>query len=485
MKKRFLGLLLCLCMVVPMMPVTASAAATKINVSEASYYDDSGDLEGLEIDFGWDTASASSRLTVMTKKLRSAGEAGTNKSYGDFTDFGYYGKSFKNWNAVLDNSSKFGILYYTDEHKISMGKTNTLTVEFDEGDIPLDVNKTYYLYLWTYYAGHYYPDNLFMVLKVKDGKLQYAPATGRNSYGSFTTLWEQEKAPAVTPSKPVTTPSKPVTPSKPTVTSAINVKVENKDVAWTDAVPFIKDGRTLGPLRPIADALGLSVVWNAEAQQAGFSNGKTTVVFELNSKEYVVFYDEDLNEADVVKMDISAISVNGRTYAPAKYLAQAFGYNVGWNGNTSTVTISKGKVETVIPEKKPAAPAGPVVTDAFPPADVTKQPNWYGSCKPVQTLTNAGLVAAYNNIQSYFAQHDRTEPTLIRSYEIEDELSARVSALNDYADYVDSYGENSPHTQRIANSKGYKNAMASDLAPLMTITRFYVVEPLAKDYFGY
>jgi len=475
MKKRFLGLLLCLCMVVPMMPVTASAAATKIDVSEASYYDDSGDLEGLEIDFGWDTASASSRLTVMTKKLRSAGEAGTNKSYGDFTDFGYYGRSFKNWNAVLDNSSKFGILYYTDEHKISMSKTNTLTVEFDEGDIPLDVNKTYYLYLWTYYAGHYYPDNLFMVLKVKDGKLQYAPATGRNSYGSFTTLWEQEKAPAVTPSKPVTTPNKPVTPSKPTVTSAINVKVENKDVAWTDAVPFIKDGRTLVPLRPIADALGLSVVWNAEAQQAGFSDGKTTVVFELNSKEYVVFYDEYLNKADVVKMDTSAISVNGRTYAPAKYLAQAFGYNVGWNGNTNTVTISKGKVETVIPETKPAATN--VKTDPLPPTDISKQADWYLKLTPAYQMTNAQLVKETENMRNYLNSHAKTDSTQTRLYDLQGELTTRVGALDSYATYAKAFGKAKADAD-YKNDKGLQRAMASDIVPLMDSVS-------NRAYFGY
>ena len=128
MKKRMLGLLMCLCMVVTMMPVTASAAATNINVTNVDYYEDSGDVESLKIKFGWDTASATSRLTVMTKKLRSAGEPGTNGSYGDFTDYGYYGRSFKNWNAVLSASDTFGMLYYTDEQKINTGKTNTFSV---------------------------------------------------------------------------------------------------------------------------------------------------------------------------------------------------------------------------------------------------------------------------------------------------------------------------------------------------------------------
>ena len=189
MKKKCLSLFLCLCLFASLLSVSAFAAATNISVESATYYD-SGDVESMTIDFGWNTASASSRLTVMTKKLRSAGEAGTNSTYGDFTDLGYYGKSFSSWNQVLEKSSAFGMLYYTEEQSIHSSKTNTITLNFDEGDIPLNVNKTYYLYLWTYYNGHYYPDNLFAVLRVKDGSLQYAVATGRNSYGSFSTLWE-------------------------------------------------------------------------------------------------------------------------------------------------------------------------------------------------------------------------------------------------------------------------------------------------------
>ena len=43
----------------------------------------------------------------------------------------------------------------------------------------------------------------------------------------------------------------------------INVTVEGTPVAWTDAKPFIDENdRTLVPLRPIANALGLEVAWN-------------------------------------------------------------------------------------------------------------------------------------------------------------------------------------------------------------------------------
>ena len=96
-------------MFIPMLTVMASASATNVKVPEVNYYENSGDVANLTVAFGWDTASATSRLTVMTKRLRSAGESGTNKSYGDFTDYGYYGRSFKNWDAVLSKSDTFGM----------------------------------------------------------------------------------------------------------------------------------------------------------------------------------------------------------------------------------------------------------------------------------------------------------------------------------------------------------------------------------------
>jgi len=187
--KRFLSGILCLCMLFSLLSTNVFAAATDISVTSADYHDN-GDVKSINISFGWSSSSASGRLTVMTQRLRSAGEPGTNKNYGDFTDLGYYGKAFTSWDAVIAEEDAFGILYYTDEENMKQLKTNSISLNFDKGDIPINVDKTYYVYLWTYWSGQYYPDNLFMVLQMKDGQLQYAPAKGRNDYGSFTVLEE-------------------------------------------------------------------------------------------------------------------------------------------------------------------------------------------------------------------------------------------------------------------------------------------------------
>ena len=179
----------------------------------------------------------------------------------------------------------------------------------------------------------------------------------------------------------------------------ISVNVENKKVTWTDAKPFIKDGRTLVPLRPIAEAMGLEVNWYPSLNQAYFGNGDEIVKFTLNSKNYEYQNLKGVNET--IAMDTAAISVDGRIYAPARYLAEGFGYNVGWDGNTSTVTISKGKVETVIPAPKPAATN--VKTDPLPPTDISKQADWYLKLTPAYQMTNAQLVKEVENMKNYLA----------------------------------------------------------------------------------
>lgn len=133
----------------------------------------------------------------------------------------------------------------------------------------------------------------------------------------------------------------------------VNVKVDGTPVVWTDAKPFInKDSRTLVPLRPIANALGLTVEWDAKDGQAIFTDDTTAVVFTIDSKVYGVGVGD---EAVAAEMDTAAVIVNGRTYAPARYLAEAFGYVVGWDGATNSVTISSAVQGDDVPVEEEAA----------------------------------------------------------------------------------------------------------------------------------
>ena len=154
----------------------------------------------------------------------------------------------------------------------------------------------------------------------------------------------------------------------------INVTVDGTPVTWTDAKPFIdENSRTLVPLRPIANALGLSVAWDDDKNQASFTDGETTVVFTIGEKEYYVFLNDTPDFNFTFETDAAAVIANSRTYAPARYLAECFQYVVGWNQATQTVLITKETApdeEIIVGPAIPAIPEGlkyvaePMVTDA-------------------------------------------------------------------------------------------------------------------------
>lgn len=123
----------------------------------------------------------------------------------------------------------------------------------------------------------------------------------------------------------------------------ITIAVNGKAVAFPDAKPFVDaNGRTMAPLRAVAEALGLKVVWYAAEREAAFTDGSKVICFPIDSTTASVSGGRSL------KMDTAAVIVDDRTYAPARYLAEYFGYEVGWEEASNTVTISKGNSEDFI-----------------------------------------------------------------------------------------------------------------------------------------
>ncbi|MHC1693761.1 MAG: copper amine oxidase N-terminal domain-containing protein [Eubacteriales bacterium] len=156
----------------------------------------------------------------------------------------------------------------------------------------------------------------------------------------------------------------------------ISVTINGKNVVFTDAVPFINENdRTLVPLRAIGEAMGLSVNWVEDENMAIFSKiytwesspelldsdgdgtndtylGNESVKFIIGEKKAihdVEWYNKDdvpgedyptSGGFDEITMDTAAVIKNSRTFAPVRYLAEAFRYNVGWDDATSTVNLN-------------------------------------------------------------------------------------------------------------------------------------------------
>ncbi len=152
------------------------------------------------------------------------------------------------------------------------------------------------------------------------------------------------------------------------------VTVNGKAVAFSDARPFIdENGRTMVPLRPVAEAMGIDVAWDRRAKTAVFSqdldpgiegfgydiDGKAvygrivymSLSFQLNEPKVEMFgrVEKDSGEmtmiADHFRMDTTPVVKDGRTYAPLRYMVQSFGYGVDWEQETKTVAVVQDRLQ--------------------------------------------------------------------------------------------------------------------------------------------
>ena len=126
----------------------------------------------------------------------------------------------------------------------------------------------------------------------------------------------------------------PLTEFPGKVDKPVYVTLNGKNVAFTDAIPFIdENSRTLVPLRAVGDAMGLTVGWDSAAREASFTDGAKTIYFPIGSKE------ARTSDGAVITMDTAAVIKGGRTFAPIRALAEYFGHTVGWDKTTRTVII--------------------------------------------------------------------------------------------------------------------------------------------------
>jgi len=99
-----------------------------------------------------------------------------------------------------------------------------------------------------------------------------------------------------------------------------------------DAKTFIENSRTYVPVRYLGDALGAETGWDEKTR---------TVTVTLDSKVVkLVIGSKALNiDGQTKQMDVAPLIKDGRTYLPARWVAEAFGYTVRWNAQNRTVYV--------------------------------------------------------------------------------------------------------------------------------------------------
>ena len=112
------------------------------------------------------------------------------------------------------------------------------------------------------------------------------------------------------------------------------VKIDENE----SVVPFVQDGRTLVPLRFLAESLKLDVEWEEEAQTIVLKKADMCITVTIG--EYIAYIN-----GSRYPLECSPMLQDARTFVPVRFVAEALRCEVSWVEESQTVLI-KHEIET-------------------------------------------------------------------------------------------------------------------------------------------
>jgi hypothetical protein len=100
-----------------------------------------------------------------------------------------------------------------------------------------------------------------------------------------------------------------------------------------DVPPLIEDGRTLAPVRAIAESLGAVVDWDPVAR-------RVEIVFNEDVVTLIIDSTDAYMNGQLKKLDVPARIVDGRTLIPARFISESLHAEVDWDAVSRTVIIT-------------------------------------------------------------------------------------------------------------------------------------------------
>ena len=112
-----------------------------------------------------------------------------------------------------------------------------------------------------------------------------------------------------------------------------------------DISPVIYKGRTMLPLRRVAEVLGADVVWDKFTRTASFTRDGLTASIQIDNNKII------LSNGKVIEMEAKPLNIKDRIFVSLVNVAKVFGLSNGntedgkdndieWDNEARTVTIS-------------------------------------------------------------------------------------------------------------------------------------------------
>jgi hypothetical protein len=149
-----------------------------------------------------------------------------------------------------------------------------------------------------------------------------------------------------------------------------NQAVVNGESKALDVDPMLYGGRTMVPLRFIAESLGADVQWDPAEQKITIAGGEPAAPAEKT--QFDVILKIGRNQAFVNSepkiLDAPPMLYGGRTMVPLRFIAEALGADVQWDPAEQcvTITLRPMPLDASINLKSEPVPGAEVVVDYIP-----------------------------------------------------------------------------------------------------------------------
>ena len=117
------------------------------------------------------------------------------------------------------------------------------------------------------------------------------------------------------------------------VLSFKDVIVKHKDIVF-DTPPVIKQGRTLIPLRAMAEGFGADVLWNDENNEVIVTREGNRIVIKTNEKTAIV-------NGRKITLDVEASIYGDRTYVPLRFIGENLDVDIEWDEDLRIIKIKE------------------------------------------------------------------------------------------------------------------------------------------------
>jgi len=119
-----------------------------------------------------------------------------------------------------------------------------------------------------------------------------------------------------------------------TAQAAPSVELNGQPLA-TSVSPVVMNGRTLVPMRDIFEALGATVNYNSLTRGIAAQRDNTNVNLQIGSRAALV-------NNQPVTLEQAPLVTRGSTLVPLRFVSEALGATVNWNGSQQLVSINQG-----------------------------------------------------------------------------------------------------------------------------------------------